>query len=50
MEWKQARVNTVNSIAEEFRQAELDKIQMEINNIPVIHFVDEVYAYYYTNS
>lgn len=46
-EWKQSRVNTVNSIAQEFRQVELDKIQMEINNIPVIHFVDEAYAYYY---
>lgn len=45
--WKQLRLNSVNQIAEEFRQAELEKIYLEINNIPSIHFIDEVYEYYY---
>lgn len=46
-QWKQTRLNSVMSIAEEYRQAEIEKIQLEINNIPAIHFIDETYAYYY---
>lgn len=46
-QWKQNRVNSVNSIAEEYRQEQLEKINEEINNIPAIHFIDETYAYYY---
>lgn len=46
-QWKQNRVNAVYNIAEEYREEQLNKINSEINAIPAIHFIDEVYAYYY---
>lgn len=46
-QWKEQRLNSVNSIAAEYRQNEIAKINDEINNIPAIHFIDETYAYYY---
>lgn len=46
-QWKQQNVNSVFNIAEEYRQAELEKIQQQINNVPAVHFIDEVYNYYY---
>lgn len=46
-QWKQQRLNSTMSIAEQYRQAEIEKIQTEINNMPSIHFIDETYSYYY---
>jgi hypothetical protein len=46
-QWKEQRLNSVNSIAEQYRQTEIAKIQEELNNIPAMHFIDETYAYYY---
>lgn len=46
-QWKETRLNSANAIAEEYRQAEIQKITDEINNTPTIHFIDECYSYYY---
>lgn len=44
---RQLRLDGVNNLSEEFREAEIAKINEELKNIPAWHFVYECYEYYY---
>ena len=46
-QWKQLGLNRLNSIGEEFRQAERDKFLQEVNSMAVLKWLDETMQSYY---
>lgn len=46
-EHKKRREEVINSMVEEYRTVEQQKLQDELNNSPTWHFIYECYAYYY---